>query len=205
MNRDALVCLYKAAKGRAVSRQIAFLITMADMEAIAERCDGKCEISGIPFNETKYGDARTRPFAPSLDRINPKLGYIPANCRFVCVAVNYAMGDWGEAVLKQVAAAVISKAGRMDIQHTGDMRHQVWPGVVRRPTTKGFTYYSLIRQGGKIFTVGRYGTPAQAHLRYLEVKKALDDGGEVLDFVTLRSRQIRKKTTPIFTPGVNGT
>lgn len=55
---------------------------------------GKCELSGIEFG--------TGAFAPTLDRIEPSLGYIPGNVRVVCRLMNFALGTWGEDTLRQV-------------------------------------------------------------------------------------------------------
>lgn len=57
----------------------------------------KCEITGIPFTfEPKD------PTSLSIDRINPQVGYIPENVRFVCWWVNAAMGNWGLKKLKEL-------------------------------------------------------------------------------------------------------
>lgn len=42
------------------------------------------------------------PFAPSLDRITPGLGYVAANVRIVCTIVNFAMNVWGQDALEHL-------------------------------------------------------------------------------------------------------
>ena len=54
---------------------------------------GKCEITGTTFDlENDRGWN-----SPSLDQISAGLGYVPGNVRVVCRAMNFAMGNWGEA------------------------------------------------------------------------------------------------------------
>ena len=61
------------------------------VQAVLER--GRCQLTGLAFGKG--------PFAPTLDRIEPAKGYVPHNVRVVCRLVNAALGDWGEATLRQ--------------------------------------------------------------------------------------------------------
>lgn len=84
-----------AAAGRA------FSIDEADLLRVAARSNWRCAVSGVRFS---LDVARKRkPFAPSLDRIDCSLGYVPGNVRLVCVAVNIALADWGDAVFEKIA------------------------------------------------------------------------------------------------------
>lgn len=68
---------------------------------------GLCEVSGFPLNTTVCAG---RPFnTPSLDRINPKDGYLYNNIRIVAFAVNAAMGDWGEDAFKKIMKTWMEK------------------------------------------------------------------------------------------------
>ena len=73
--------------------------------------EGKCILSGLPL-DTGPCDADTgrkrRPFRPSLDRIDSRGGYTQDNVRLVCSCVNYALGPWGEGVLRVMAAALVN-------------------------------------------------------------------------------------------------
>jgi hypothetical protein len=81
-------------------------VNLAVLEAIAHRCGGYCEVSGIPL-ETN-GDRRM-PFNASLDRIDSTRGYEADNLRMVALAVNLCMSHWGEAIFVRIAAATLSK------------------------------------------------------------------------------------------------
>ena len=65
---------------------------------------GFCELTGIPFN---LDGGRTYD-SPSLDRINPKKGYIYDNIRVICDLMNRALSDWGEGPVRIVAEAYMS-------------------------------------------------------------------------------------------------
>lgn len=60
---------------------------------------GRCEMSGIPF-KTTMGPMTFD--SPSIDRIDPKQGYVLSNVRMVCRLMNCALGDWGEDALEMV-------------------------------------------------------------------------------------------------------
>jgi hypothetical protein len=83
-----------------------------DREFIAKKlAAGVCEYSGLPFERgASAEDFRARPFAPSLDRIVPALGYVKSNVRMVCFAVNMALSDWGDDVFLRIAQAVVRTA-----------------------------------------------------------------------------------------------
>lgn len=98
------------ARSRAVSRSAngrPCSLTTEQVIALAEATDGQCPVSGLTFSDAIYG--RRRPFIPSLDRIDCDKGYTVANCRFVCVLVNYAMSDFGEGALRIMARSLVAK------------------------------------------------------------------------------------------------
>lgn len=63
---------------------------------------GRCELSGILFDLESVKAWNI----PSIDRIEPALGYTPDNIRIVCFALNTAMGDWGFDKLAEIVDAV---------------------------------------------------------------------------------------------------
>ena len=82
--------------------------TESDLRAIWVRCRGCCQLTGMAFLETKVGTGRARrPYAPSLDRIDPERPYTRENCRLVLQAVNFALNAWGDEVFALVTEAAV--------------------------------------------------------------------------------------------------
>lgn len=64
---------------------------------------GVCEATNLPFQKTEF---QRNPFAPSLDRKEPALGYVRGNVQVVLWALNAMRGDWGDQILLQIADAL---------------------------------------------------------------------------------------------------
>ena len=73
---------------------------------LIRRCWDRCEITFLKFQPRQEGWSRN-PYGPSLDRIESSKGYSLGNCRIVSVAVNLAMNEWGEDVLKVISEAYV--------------------------------------------------------------------------------------------------
>ena len=99
--------LLTTAKKRAAAKHMDCTLTANDIIQMAVASDERCALTGIPFSFAKGADEHKAPFAPSLDRIDSCKGYTPQNTRLVCVAVNLAMNQWGEAVLREIATAYV--------------------------------------------------------------------------------------------------
>ena len=95
---------------RAAQRGIEFSLAPEDFYALVARANGRCMVSGVPFS-TKYGEKKgqRKPFAPSLDRIKSSEGYHKDNVRLVCVIVNFALNEWGEAPFLDICSSVYAK------------------------------------------------------------------------------------------------
>jgi hypothetical protein len=53
-------------------------------------------------------NGKTNPFAPSIDRINPSIGYTKDNIRLVCASVNFALNEFGEDIFRKICKAYLS-------------------------------------------------------------------------------------------------
>jgi len=74
----------------------------ADVAELQRRIDkGFCELTGLPFDL----DGVRCWASPSLDRIEPKLGYVLSNVRIVCWGMNLALSNWGEETLLMMVRA----------------------------------------------------------------------------------------------------
>lgn len=97
--------LIRSSKGRA---RILKLPHNLDNDWAASRWTGCCELTGIPFAAASERTGRSnRSLFPSIDRIEPKLGYTKDNCRIILWAVNVMRGDCDDAVMYAVAEALI--------------------------------------------------------------------------------------------------
>lgn len=93
------------ARGNAKKRRgIPFSITKDDVVALVVAQRFRCAVTGVRFSLDTLGPHKDRPFAPSIDRVDSDQGYVPGNCRIVCVATNFAMNRWGEQVLNVLLA-----------------------------------------------------------------------------------------------------
>jgi len=107
-----LMLLLRNARKNSISRGLECTLTIDDLQHMSDRAGGKCELSGLPF---EFGVAaemadqqgrRRRLWAASIDRVNSRAGYTPENCRLVCMAVNAARQEFGDAVLFKIARAL---------------------------------------------------------------------------------------------------
>ncbi len=100
--------LMKYFKQSSKQRGIEFTLTEEYVNQLIDSCNGKCLLTGIPFNlliDPKY---RIRLWAPSIDRIDSKIGYVPGNVRIVATAVNIALNDFGDEVLEKIAEGFVT-------------------------------------------------------------------------------------------------
>lgn len=108
-----LLTLAREARKRSLRRSIDYTLTVPDLGLLAQRADGRCELTNLPFEFERHEGSLYRPFAPSLDRIDPACGYSFRNIRLVCVIVNAALNQWGEQAfwkMVQFAAGAIPAA-----------------------------------------------------------------------------------------------
>ena len=82
-----------------------------DEEWITERLiknKGRCEQTGYPFNYT-YKTKYSRPYAPSIHRIDPNKGYTKDNSVIVCWAWNRIVGDSRDGIAQTLIDSYIEK------------------------------------------------------------------------------------------------
>lgn len=103
--------MYRRAKANARKRSIAFYLTPPELERLANRAGGRCELTGIPFEHEPDITRHFSPWKPSLDRVEPSGSYEFSNCRIVCCAVNIALNKFGDEVLLRIGRALVERAG----------------------------------------------------------------------------------------------
>jgi len=88
--------------------------------------EGRCAVSGIVFSDELHERSFVkRPFEPSLDRIDSAKGYTTENVRLVVVIANFAMGQWGEDVLRRLAHGVVETERKVHAKWFRDQRRKL--------------------------------------------------------------------------------
>lgn len=75
-------------------------------EWCASRWTGRCELTNIEFIKNPAGSRGPYPFSCSLDRIEPELGYILENCRFILWGCNALKGCGTDEDMFAIAKAI---------------------------------------------------------------------------------------------------
>lgn len=104
---EAFTEAIRNARRRAAKRGLECDLSAEVAQSLWERCKGRCELTMIRFHTKKEDRHQYRAFAPSIDRLDSRYGYTMNNVRVVCTAVNVAMNQWGEAVLRRIAAGLL--------------------------------------------------------------------------------------------------
>lgn len=105
----------KAAQSRSKKYHHTFDLNSEFLLELWNKQEAKCALTKLQFefeNTTKY---EANPFAPSIDRIDSAGGYTKDNVRLVCVAVNYALNEFGEGVFKQICEAYLRECPKTSI------------------------------------------------------------------------------------------
>jgi hypothetical protein len=93
----------RGARGRSKTKSVPFDLTLDWLLKTAEKQGFRCYLTGIEFFAKSGTTGKIDPFAPSLDRRVPRLGYTPGNVRIVIRAVNTMLLDWGDEIFARVA------------------------------------------------------------------------------------------------------
>ena len=95
--------LWHGAKSRAASRGVPFDLSRSFVEDSLRT--GHCAVTGLRF-DLVLKDKRMGSFSPSIDRINPLVGYTDSNCQVVCWLYNRAKGDGSHSDVLVLAEAL---------------------------------------------------------------------------------------------------
>jgi len=94
--------LLQASRYRARQNRLPHELDEDWLRAILER--GKCEVTGIPFAQKIQSPPHR--YCPSIDRIDPVLGYTKDNSRVVCLMVNEIKRDYMDDEIVSVGEAL---------------------------------------------------------------------------------------------------
>jgi hypothetical protein len=105
--RRRAISLFDGAEHRSRRLGVSFTITVGWIQNRLRA--GCCEITGIGFDMNRsLGPGRRSNFSPSLERVNPCLGYTPDNCRVVVWIYNAAKGAGLHGDVERLVDGVIS-------------------------------------------------------------------------------------------------
>lgn len=102
-NKSLCAIIYKRAK----NKNIDCTLTIEEIDALLEKSGGKCALTGIKFDMLNDKQYRTRPWIPSIDRIDNTRGYTIDNVRLIANAVNLALNEFGDDVFYKIAEGLI--------------------------------------------------------------------------------------------------
>lgn len=86
--------LFNGAKARSKKYNLPFDLDCKYIQYLWDSSDGRCSVSGIPFELAGSNTYQNRN-AASLDKIDPELGYTKGNVRLVTWHVNAAILNFG--------------------------------------------------------------------------------------------------------------
>lgn len=89
----------------AANRNIEFDLTIADLDALVDKQNGKCALTGMDLT---FGEKAISSRTASLDRIDSNLGYVPGNVQWVHKTINRMKGTLSQAAFVGMCAHVVS-------------------------------------------------------------------------------------------------
>ena len=102
---DPVKAMYRSLAGRAKRANISFELSL---ECVRELTAGMvCSATGLPLSWEWSGPGKN-PWAPSVDRLEPHLGYVESNIRITCWAYNLARSNWSDEIVRVLARGVVS-------------------------------------------------------------------------------------------------
>lgn len=109
--RRHVALMIQKAKQRSKVRGFEVEATVDYILGLLEAQQCKCAITGIDLDLRADEVMSRRAFAPSIDRINPKLGYTNDNIRITSIIANTAMSDWNYQDFEKMCLSVASRVG----------------------------------------------------------------------------------------------
>ena len=122
---SALLACLRRARARRSKRAGTFDLDYAYVVRLLREQNGRCAVSGVPFDLAYSGDSRVNPYQPSLDRIDPRKGYLRGNVRLTLYAVNIALNDMPMSDYVDVCRAVAEhQANLANSSRTVEKHHE---------------------------------------------------------------------------------
>jgi hypothetical protein len=92
------------AKNRASAKRLPFDLDRAFLIELWDQNEGRCVLTKRPFDLSAYGGkGQANPNSPSIDRIEPELGYVKGNVRLIIYHLNIALSGFGTEEFTKLA------------------------------------------------------------------------------------------------------
>jgi hypothetical protein len=106
---------YTALKARVAAYEkkgkiLRFNLTADYIQNLFDSCEGKCQVTGLPFSMEIGTKTKRNPYRPSVDRIDSNKGYVKGNIQIVLAIVNTMKMDYTNEIIHPVVQAWASKA-----------------------------------------------------------------------------------------------
>ena len=99
----------KKAKERSINKGLDFQFTYNYCMELMVSNDWSCSLSGLSFQFESSKPGIASPYSPSIDRINPSLGYVEGNVRFILHGLNSLKGSGTDDDVLSICKAVLKK------------------------------------------------------------------------------------------------
>lgn len=113
LDPDKRICrLLGPAKNRAKTKGLPYDLTKDYILELFHKNEERCCLTNIKFEIGNYGTkGQVNPYAPSIDRIVPSLGYVKGNVRLIVYHLNVALSDFGTDAFDKLIYAYSSNKG----------------------------------------------------------------------------------------------
>lgn len=99
--------LFTNAKSRSKKKGLVFDLSLPLV--VAKVKTGRCELSGLPFDNSPPTTSKSNMCSASLDRRDPKGGYVDCNIGMICNALNMGKADHDEIDFIAMCVAVAER------------------------------------------------------------------------------------------------
>lgn len=114
-------------------------VTVADLINLFERQEGRCVMTGVTFSLEPAKGTWRNPHAPSLDRIDLSIGYVPGNCRLITLIANVARSDFGDDAFYEMCTRAVEMRARSQTKRRGRPKTVATPaGLATARRVNGF-------------------------------------------------------------------
>lgn len=98
--------VFATCRKRAAAKGLDFTLTLDWLMDELERIEDRCSLTKLPFDynaRSLNAKWHKNPYAPSPDRVDRSVGYVPGNVRVILTSVNIAINEWGLSHLQLIS------------------------------------------------------------------------------------------------------